>query len=108
MLENIFYNTDENFSELIKNGYSLIDFYADWCGPCRMMNPIIEKIAATYNGKLKVIKCDVDKCTETANKFKVQGIPMLLIAKDGSILASKVGACSESALLDFIEENIKH
>jgi thioredoxin len=81
----------------------LVDFWAEWCGPCKMIAPVIAEIAQEYSGKLKVCKMDVDANTETAPKFGIRGIPTLMIFKNGNAEATKVGALSKSQLSEFIE-----
>jgi len=81
----------------------LIDFWAPWCGPCRMLAPVIEELAPEYSGRLKFVKINVDECPEAPAKYGVRGIPTLLIIKDGSVIATKVGALSRSALQSFID-----
>ncbi|MFA7554936.1 MAG: thioredoxin TrxA [Spongiibacteraceae bacterium] len=80
----------------------LVDFWAEWCGPCKMIAPVIADIATEYKGKLKVCKMDVDANTETAPKFGIRGIPTLMIFKNGSAEATKVGALSKTQLSEFI------
>ncbi|MCP3907408.1 MAG: thioredoxin TrxA [Oceanicoccus sp.] len=81
----------------------LVDFWAEWCGPCKMIAPVIAEIATQYEGKLKVCKMDVDANTETAPKFGIRGIPTLMIFKNGNAEATKVGALSKTQLSEFIE-----
>lgn len=81
----------------------LVDFWAEWCGPCKMIAPVLVEIAAEYEGKLKVCKMDVDANTETAPKFGIRGIPTLMIFKNGNAEATKVGALSKNQLSEFIE-----
>ncbi len=84
----------------------LVDFWAEWCQPCRMISPIVEEIAKEYEGKVKVYKVNVDENTETPAKYGVRGIPSLLIFKDGDVSATKVGALSKSQLAAFLDETI--
>ena len=81
----------------------LVDFYADWCGPCRAIAPIVEEIAAELNEKLKVVKLDVDQNQETAMQYGVQSIPTLLIFKDGKEVERLIGYMSKSKLLSKVE-----
>lgn len=81
----------------------LVDFYADWCGPCRAIAPIVEEIAAELNGKLKVVKLDVDQNQETAMQYGVQSIPTLLVFKDGQEVERLIGYMSKSKLLSKVE-----
>ena len=84
----------------------LVDFWAEWCGPCKMIAPVIAEIASEYEGKLKVCKMDVDSNTETAPKFGIRGIPTLMIFKNGSAEATKVGALSKTQLTEFINTSL--
>lgn len=76
----------------------LVDFFAEWCGPCKMMAPIVEKLAEKYNGKIKIGKCDVDKEMEIAEKYHVMSIPTLIIFKNGQAVDTNVGAMSQQIL----------
>lgn len=82
----------------------LVDFWAEWCGPCKMIAPVLDEIATEYAGKLKVCKVDVDANPEIPPKFGIRGIPTLILFKGGSAEATKVGALSKSQLIDFIKE----
>ncbi len=84
----------------------LVDFWAEWCGPCRMIAPIIEEIATEYTGKLKVAKVNVDNNPATPAQYGVRGIPTLILFKAGNIAATKVGALTKSQLKQFIDSNI--
>ena len=97
--------SDASFdSEVLKADLPvLVDFWAAWCGPCKMIAPILEEIATEFAGKLKVAKVDVDANQETPAKYGVRGIPTLIIFKNGSAEATKVGALSKTQLADFIK-----
>jgi len=97
--------TAENFeSEVINADVPvLIDLWAAWCGPCRMVGPIVEEIAADYEGRLKVGKVDVDAQPELASAFGVQSIPTLLLLKDGQIVAGTIGARAKPQLVEALE-----
>ena len=82
---------------------ALVDFWAEWCGPCKMIAPILDEIADEYDGKIKVCKVNVDSNPETAAKFNVRGIPTLLVFKNGVIEATKVGALSKGQLTEFVD-----
>lgn len=84
----------------------LVDFWAPWCGPCKMIAPILDDLAEQFEGKLKVTKLNVDDHKETAAKFNVRGIPTLIIFKNGAAHATKVGAVSKPQLIDFINSAI--
>ena len=97
--------TDENFdAEVLKHdGPVLVDFFAPWCGPCKMMAPTIEKLAKEYDGKVKIGKLDVDENNETGTKYEVQSIPTLLIFKGGKVVDKLVGFQSEEALKEKLD-----
>lgn len=84
----------------------LVDYWAEWCGPCKMIAPILDEISGEYEGKLKVAKMNVDENTETPAKYGIRGIPTLMLFKNGAVVATKVGALSKSQLASFIESNI--
>ncbi|MCW8982561.1 MAG: thioredoxin TrxA, partial [Gammaproteobacteria bacterium] len=87
-------------------GSILVDYWADWCGPCKMIAPILDEIAEEYDGKIKVVKLNIDENPNTPPKFGIRGIPTLMIFKGGSVEATKVGAVSKSQLTAFIDSNI--
>lgn len=84
----------------------LVDYWAEWCGPCKMIAPILEEIAGDYDGKLGIAKLDVDQNQATATKFGIRGIPTLMLFKNGAVVATKVGALSKSQLTAFIDSNL--
>jgi len=83
--------TDETFETGISNGVVLVDFYADWCGPCRMLSPVIEELAKEMNGKITVAKVDTDESIHTAARFEVTSIPTIIIFKNGQAMKRLVG-----------------
>ena len=97
--------TSANFDETIKSSTTpiLVDFWAEWCGPCKMIAQILSEVADEYAGKIKICKVDVDSNPETAAKFNVRGIPTLLVFKNGTVEATKVGALSKSQLVEFVD-----
>jgi thioredoxin 1 len=84
----------------------LVDYWAEWCGPCKMIAPILDEVAAAYAGKLKVAKLNIDQNELTPPKFGIRGIPTLMIFKDGQVVATKVGALSKSQLTTFVDSHI--
>jgi len=106
--EHIVHITDSGFeSDVLKSATPvLVDYWADWCGPCRMIAPILEEIAAEYNGKLKVAKLNIDQNPVTPPKYGIRGIPTLMLFKNGNVQATKVGALSKSQLTAFIDSNL--
>src|SRR5690606_14512788 len=85
------------------NGPVLVDYWAEWCGPCKMIAPILEEVASTYAGKVKIVKLNVDDNNATASKYGIRGIPTLMLFKDGQPIATKVGALSKSQLASFLD-----
>lgn len=100
--------TDENFDSTVvgAEGPVLVDFWAEWCGPCKMIAPVLEELAAEYGEKLKVCKMDVDANPETAPKYGIRGIPTLILFNNGDVAGTKVGALSKSQLSAFIDSAI--
>ena len=84
----------------------LVDFWAEWCGPCRMVGPTVEAIADEYNGKLKVGKLNVDENGDTAMRYQVRGIPMFLLFKGGKIVETKVGAMGKSDFQKMVDSHV--
>ncbi len=108
MSENIVNVTDASFEEeVLKAEHAvLVDYWAEWCGPCKMIAPVLEEIAKDYEGKLKVCKLNIDENNETPPKFGIRGIPTLMLFKGGNVEATKVGALSKSQLAAFIDANL--
>jgi thioredoxin 1 len=84
----------------------LVDFWAEWCGPCKMIAPILDDVAGSYNGKLSIAKVNVDENTEVPAKFGIRGIPTLMLFKGGQLAATKVGALSKAQLTAFIDQQL--
>lgn len=108
MSDGITHITDDSFEqEVLKaEGPVLVDYWAEWCGPCKMIAPVLEEIAKEYQDKIKVTKLNIDENPATPPKYNIRGIPTLMMFKDGDVEATKVGALSKSQLSAFIEENI--
>jgi thioredoxin 1 len=108
MSENIINITDSSFeAEVLKADIPvLVDFWAEWCGPCKIMAPILESIVAEYSGKLKIAKLNVDDNHQTSTDYNIRGIPTLILFKKGTTVATTVGALSKAQLTKFLNENI--
>ena len=100
--------TDETFKQDVLNstGAVLVDFWAEWCGPCRMVGPILDDIAKEMEGKLTIAKVNIDENPMTPNEYAVRGIPTMLLFKDGKLLDTKVGASPKGQLKEWIAGNI--
>ncbi len=108
MSENIVHLTDDTFEDEVVNaeGPVLVDYWADWCGPCKMIAPILDEIAGEYGDKVKIAKLNIDENPATPPKYGIRGIPTLMLFKGGNVEATKVGAVSKSQLTAFIDSNI--
>lgn len=108
MSEHIQYVTDASFkSDVLDSAVPvLVDYWAEWCGPCKMIAPILDEVAKEYNGRLKVAKLNIDENPKTPGEYGIRGIPTLILFKGGNVEATKVGALSKSQLTAFIDSNL--
>jgi thioredoxin 1 len=106
--EQILYVTDDTFEQEVINSSNpvLVDYWAEWCGPCKMIAPILEEIASEYTGKVRIAKLNIDENPQTPPRYGIRGIPTLMLFKDGNVEATKVGALSKSQLTAFLDSNI--
>ena len=100
--------TDKDFQDEVLSSELpvLVDFWAEWCGPCKMIGPILEELASEMEGKIKIVKVDVDSNSQTAMNYAIRSIPTLIIVKDGSVKSQHIGAASKAQLENFINQNI--
>ncbi|MEY0233609.1 thioredoxin TrxA [Providencia manganoxydans] len=108
MSDKIIHITDASFESAVLKASSpvLVDFWAAWCGPCKMIAPILDEISEEYTGKLTIAKLNIDDNPATAPKYGIRGIPTLLLFKNGEVAATKVGALSKSQLKEFLDANL--
>ena len=105
MSDNIIKITDSSFEQDVLHSETpvLVDYWAEWCGPCKMIGPILEQVADEYAGKITIAKLNIDENPNTPPKYGIRGIPTLMVFKKGEVEATKVGALSKSQLTDFID-----
>ncbi len=108
MNDKIVHTNDQNFEADVLNSDKtvLLDFWAEWCGPCKMIAPLLDEAADQYADKLKVAKINIDENPNTPAKYQIRSIPTLMLFKDGSVLAQKLGAMPKKDLTDFLETNL--
>ncbi len=108
MSDKILHLNDDDFEDKVlkAGGPVLVDYWAEWCGPCKMIAPVLEEIASDYDGKLTVAKINIDDNPSTPQRYGVRGIPTLMLFKNGEVEATKVGALSKSQLAAFLDSNL--
>ena len=100
--------SDDEFDALLGSSDKpvVVDFWAEWCGPCKMIAPILDEVASSYQGRLRIAKLNIDENPQTPPRFGIRGIPTLILFKDGKVEAQKVGALSKSQLVAFLDSNL--
>jgi thioredoxin 1 len=108
MSDQIIHTSDDSFEQEVLQSQLpvLVDYWAEWCGPCKMIAPILDEVAKEYEGRIKVAKLNIDENQNTPPKYGIRGIPTLMFFKNGNVEATKVGALSKSQLTAFIDSNI--
>jgi len=106
--DNIIYVSDAEFEGLVLNAALpvLVDFWAEWCGPCKMIAPVLKEISEEYSGRIQIAKLNIDDNPATPPRYGIRGIPTLMLFKNGNVEATKVGAVSKSQLAAFIDSNL--
>ena len=109
MAEHIVHISDESFEEEVLQSERpvLIDYWAEWCGPCKMIAPVLDEIATEYSDRLKVVKLNIDDNPQTPPKYGIRGIPTLMVFKNGQVEATKVGAVSKAQLTAFLDDSLR-
>ena len=108
MSENVSHVSDAQFEDQVlkSEGPVLVDFWAEWCGPCKMISPLLDDLAASYGGKLKVAKVNIDQNQKTPRDYNVRSIPTLMVFKDGKVQATQIGAVNKTQLTQLIDRAI--
>ena len=108
MSDLILHVTDDSFEQQVLNAESpvLVDYWAEWCGPCKMITPILDDVAKEYQGRLTIAKLNIDQNEATPPKFGIRGIPTLMLFKNGEVAATKVGALSKTQLIEFLNAHL--
>lgn len=106
MSENLVTITDENFEDVTREGLTLVDFWAPWCGPCRLVGPVVEQLAEEYQGRVRVGKLNVDENPQTAMKFRVMSIPTVILFKNGDAIETMVGAAPKNAYEARLQKHV--
>ncbi len=108
MSDNIIHVSDKDFDEVVlkADGPVLVDYWAEWCGPCKMIEPVLHELADEYGDKLRIAKVNIDENQQVTNRFKIRGIPTLMIFENGEHQGTKVGAMTKSGLKAFVDETI--
>jgi thioredoxin 1 len=106
--ENISHVSDATFEQEVINadGPVLVDYWAEWCGPCKMIDPLLHELADEFGGKIKIAKVNIDENQQITSQFKIRGIPTLMVFRDGKVQGMKVGAVTKGVLKDFIAEHV--
>jgi len=106
--DNIIHVSDKDFDEVVlkADGPVLVDYWAEWCGPCKMIDPVLHELADEYGDKLRIAKVNIDENQQVASRFKIRGIPTLMIFENGEHQGTKVGAMTKSGLKAFVDETI--
>ncbi len=108
MSDSVLHVSDSEFNETVikASGPVLVDYWAEWCGPCKMIAPVLDAVAQEYEGKLTIVKINIDENPQTPQVYGVRGIPTLMLFKNGEVEATKVGALTKAELAKFIDSNI--